>query len=118
VRKAIFDSADFSDAGLSGASFRRGSFRKTNLRGTNLRDATVDHADPDDADVSEANVESTDPSDLAFTIVRWEGIQSVKMANLQGVKNAPAEFVTWALATWCRAIGRECGVCESQTDGE
>jgi uncharacterized protein YjbI with pentapeptide repeats len=62
-----------------------------------LRDATVDHADLDGADLLEANLENADLSGTDLHNVRWENIQSAKMANLRGVKNAPAEFVTWAL---------------------
>jgi hypothetical protein len=97
VRKSKFDSADFSDADLTGANFREGSFRKANLRGANLQDATLDHADLAGADLSETNLENADLIGADLRNVHWENIQSVKMANLQGAKNAPAEFVAWAV---------------------
>src|SRR3954468_7762630 len=97
VRKANFDAADFSDADLTGANFREGSFRKANLRDANLQDATLDHADLAGADLSETNLENADLSGADLRNVHWENIQSVKMANLQGAKNAPPEFVAWAL---------------------
>ncbi len=97
VRKGMFDSADFSDADLSGANFREGSFRGANLRGVNLQDATLNHVDLSGADLSESNLEDADLSGADLRNVRWNNVQSVKMANLQGAKNAPPEFVVWAL---------------------
>ncbi len=97
ARKSAFDSADLSDSDLRGANFGAGSFRKANLRGADLEDATFDQADLNGADLSEANLENADLSNADLRDLHWAKIRSVKMANLQGVKNAPPEFLKWAL---------------------
>jgi hypothetical protein len=116
VRQATFDSADFSDSDLRGANFREGSFRKTNLRGANLQDAAFDHADLDGADLSESNLENVDLNGADLRNVRWENMQSVKMANLQGAKNAPPEFVKWALQHG--AVQSGAGTESAKVDGK
>src|SRR3954464_10427856 len=97
ARKGVLDSSNLADADLTGANFREGSFRKANLRGAGMQDATLDGADLTAADLSEANLENADLRGADLNGVRWENIRNVKMANLYGVKNAPSEFVTWAL---------------------
>ncbi len=97
VRKSVFDGANFGDADLTGANFRGGSFRRAKLIGADLTDASLNEVDLADADLSQANLENADLNGADLRGVHWQGVRSIKMANLYGVKNAPREFVTWAL---------------------
>jgi hypothetical protein len=97
ARRSSFASADLSDAALMGANFHEGSFRQTKLRGANLQDATLDHADLEGADLSGANLRDADLSGADLQGVSWEHIQSVKGADVRDVRNAPPQFVAWAL---------------------
>ena len=97
VRKGEFDAADFSEADLTGANFRGGSFRNVKLGGSDLTDATLDGVDLAGADLSDTNLQNADLHGADLNGVRWQGIRIIKMANIYGVKNAPADFLTWAL---------------------
>lgn len=97
VRKAVLDFSDLSDADLTGANFREGSFRKAKLNGADLTDASLDEADLSDADLSETNLQNADLHGADLSGVRWQGVRNIKMTNVYGVKNAPPEFVAWAL---------------------
>jgi uncharacterized protein YjbI with pentapeptide repeats len=67
------------------------------LNGADLTDASLDEADLSDADLSETNLQNADLHGVDLSDVRWEGVRNMKMANIYGVKNAPPEFVAWAL---------------------
>ena len=97
ARKGGFDLADFSDSDLTGANFDLGSFRKTKLNGVDLSDASLDGADLTDADLSDARLQNADLNGADLSGVRWHNVRDVKNANLYGVKNAPPDFVSWAL---------------------
>ncbi len=97
ARNSSLEQANLADADLTGANFHDGSFRNADLRGANLQDTTLDNANLDGADFSEANLENADLHGADLRNVRWQNLQSAKSANIYGVKNAPADFVSWAL---------------------
>jgi len=97
VRKGVIDGCDLSEADLTGANFRGGSFRKAKFGGADLTDASLDDADLAGADLSDSNLQNADLHGADLRGVRWQGVRNVKMANIYGVKNAPEEFVSWAL---------------------
>lgn len=97
VRAGSFDGANLADADLTGANFRGGKLRKANLSGADMTDGSLEESDFTGADLSEANLQNADLHGADLSGVKWRNVRNVKMANLWGVKNAPAEFVSWAL---------------------
>lgn len=116
LRRASLGSADMRNADLSGADLEDASLDTTNLRGADLHDAWIGNlTDLTNADLNGANLRGVDfnhggadpnhvildDADLRNTdlagIANWNTIQSIKLANILGCKNAPAGFVDWAL---------------------
>ena len=108
LSRCSFEAADLRQSVLRGADL---SF--CNLRSANFRNADLSHAQLADADLSEADLTDTDLSsanldrvnfsnaDLRgadLSGVRWRGISSMRLANVNGVRNAPAGFLDFALA--------------------
>lgn len=97
VRNSDFKAADLQNANLHSANFRQSAFQRASLMG-----AQIDDADFQDADLSEANLsgvvfDNTDLCRVNFDHALWNNIQSIKGANLYGIKNAPPGFLEWAL---------------------
>lgn len=97
VRNSDFKSANLQDSDLHSANFRQGNFQDASLVG-----ARMDDADLQGADLSSANLSGStlDNADLRFTNMNntgWNGIQSIKGANIYGVRNPPPGFVDWAV---------------------
>jgi len=84
--------ADLSSANFRGCDLKQISLEEANLNGadlwgTDLSGAKLSGASLDDADLGSANLSSID----------WKQVKSVKMTNLAGARNAPQEFIDWAL---------------------
>ena len=97
VRGGNFNEAQMEYMDLASANFRDAMFQKADLR-----NATLQEADLTGANLSEADLEGTDLSkaDLRhadFRNVKWQKITDVKLANVFGIKNAPHDFLNWAL---------------------
>jgi Pentapeptide repeats (8 copies) len=118
LRRANLGSADLRNADLSKADLEYASMDTTNFRGAVLRNALMGsltdltNADLNGADLSGVDFNHDqsgadfkhvvlDFADLRNTnlagITNWNSIQSIKLANILGCKNAPAGFVDWAL---------------------
>ena len=96
-RGADFRHADFTDANLSSANFRESNFYKAWLQGAQVNDADLFGADLTEANLAGANLANADLRDANLSNIRWREIANLKMANINGVKNAPEGFVSWAL---------------------
>jgi Pentapeptide repeats (9 copies) len=104
--RSRFGSADLRESSFASANLAYSSFNTANLRGANFHKANLSWADFTDADLSTANltqagVQGTrfDRADLRYTDwkdVRWQGILSVRLADLFGAKNLPPDFSQWA----------------------
>jgi hypothetical protein len=105
--------SNFSAADLRNSNLIAVNFTLANLHSANLRDSSLDHgvfanADLTDADLAGsslvgADLDGTflDGADLRLADVkdiRWQLIESIKGANVAGVRNPPEGFRTWALA--------------------
>jgi hypothetical protein len=104
VRNGSFRSAHLSYANLASANIREGDLRRADLS-----NASLDDADLSGADLSAANLDgaSLDRADLRYTnlrSVRWQKIAALKLANIYGIKAAPAGFVDWAKRAGALAI--------------
>ncbi len=103
---------DFAFADLSDANLRSTNFRESNLRNAGFAGATLDDADLSDADLSAADVSGSTLSDAdlrgaKLSNLRWQGIRSIKNANIFGVEDAPEGFVSWA---------KQHGAIENESD--
>ena len=75
---------------------------RSTLQKADLQNATLQDADLTGANLSEADLEGTDLSKAAlrnadFRNAKWQKITDVKLANVFGIKNAPADFLNWAM---------------------
>lgn len=96
ARGAILDAARLDDASLrftnlrsatlASASLQRCALDNSDLTGANLRAADLTGVSLEDADLRRADLES----------INWKALNSVKGANLYGVKNPPVGFLEWA----------------------
>jgi len=97
AREADFQAAEFADANLVGANLRRSRCHKASFRGAALDDADFVGADLSEADLGGATLVAADLSYANLDAIAWQDIQSLKGVNIFGVRNAPREFVSWAL---------------------
>ena len=93
--------SDLRFARLTNSNLQSANFRGADLTGVDLNSAQLQDADLSGATVAKANLASADLSraDLRGTDVQsvnWQGIQSMKLANVYGVRNAPPEFLDYA----------------------
>ena len=108
LARANFDRADARDAEMEGskmedASLRSANFRGAKFNGASLRESVLDEADLTGAelrgaDLAGASLEDADLRGADLQGMNWKDLKSVKGANVQGVKRAPAGFVEWAIA--------------------
>ncbi len=107
LARANFDGADARNSDLTGSRVTDASLRSANFRGARLEevsfagsalsDADLVGADLRNADLSGANLENTDLRNADLRGVAWGSLQSVKGANVLGVKNAPSGMVEWMM---------------------
>jgi len=97
VRNAVLVSADFSNADLRSANFRECSCARVSFRGATLDDADFWGADLRGADFTGTSLTNTDLGNADLRGMDWKHIESVRKANIRGIRNAPEGFVAWAL---------------------
>ena len=98
VRNSNFQGADFSDATLTSANFRNSRLRQASFMRAQLDDADFFGADLSGADLAGAALNNADLRNCDLNGIRWQRIQSMRLANIFGVQNAPAGFISWAKA--------------------
>jgi hypothetical protein len=108
LARANFDGADARHADLTGASITDASLRNANLRGAKLEGASfagsslsgadLTGADLKNADLTGTTLEDADLQNSDWDGARWHSIQTLKGANIFGIRNPPSGFVDWALA--------------------
>jgi len=113
VRNASLVATDFSDATLTGTNFRNSDFQGALLRGADLTDADLGGTNLDGADLTGTTLENTDLHGANLHNIRWGDISSIKMANLAGVKNAPPDFLRWALQNGAVGSGQQPDVTKN-----
>ena len=97
VRGGKFIGAQMQYADLTSANFRDAALNKADLRNATLQDADFTGANLSDADLKGANLAKADLRNADFRNARWQKITDVKLANVFGIKNAPADFLNWAM---------------------
>lgn len=75
-------------ANLAGADLQNAEMQDVDMSGADLQNAHVLHVDLSRADLRFADAEKTD----------WKGIDSMKLANVFGMRNVTSEFLTFAKA--------------------
>jgi len=120
LRRGDFSSADMRRAVLRTSDIEGANFHLTNLRGadlgsadltdTNFQDADLTGAKLSDAELSGASFERADLRDADLAAVRdWKAIKAIRLANLHGARNLPADFLDWA---------KRLGAVDIADDGE
>ena len=97
LRRSVLVSADLTFADLHDANFRGSNLRDASFSNADLKDTDLVGSDLAGADLSEADLTGADLRSANLLAVRWNGIKSIKSANIAGVKAAPEGFVQWAL---------------------
>jgi Pentapeptide repeats (8 copies) len=97
ARNSAFRFSDFTDADLHSANFRESDFYNTRLVRCDMDDADFWGADLTGADLAGASLERGDLRYANVRDIHWQEIGNLKMADVYGVKNAPAGFAAWAL---------------------
>ncbi len=97
ARNSSFRFSHFTDSDLHFANFRQGDFHGALFAGCDMDDADFSGADLTEADLTGATLDRADLSNSTLRGIHWQGIKSIRMANIYGVKDAPEGFVAWAL---------------------
>lgn len=97
VRGGNFRDARLEYANLASANVRNGSFQNADLRNATLQDADLQGADLGSADLEGADLSKADLRNTDLRNIKWTKIANLKLANIFGVKNSPADFDRWAL---------------------
>jgi hypothetical protein len=97
LRGGSFKAAQFEFANLASANIRNGDLQKASLRNATLQDADLQGADLGDADLEGTDLSKTDLRYTDLRNIKWPNIADLKLANIFGVKNPPADFTRWAL---------------------
>jgi hypothetical protein len=97
VRGASLESAELTDANLTGANLRNANLQGAELNGADLTDADLTDSKLQGANLAETNLDNAILRGADMTRVRWQGVKSVRSVDLRGVRNAPPEFIQWAL---------------------
>jgi hypothetical protein len=92
---------DLRFAWLSDCNLRGANFRQAELSGADLRSAELEDADLNQANLESASLAGADLSraDLRLADVNgfaWKEVQSMRLANIYGIRNASAEFLSFA----------------------
>ena len=97
LRRCDLRAADLEGSNLRAANLRGGDLRGAKLLDANLLDADLTEAKLGLVDLRHARLERADLREVDLTGVRlWREISSIRLANIYGVRNAPAGFVEWA----------------------
>jgi hypothetical protein len=116
IRGGTFKSSRLNDADFGSANVRKGSFEGANLQGVTFQDADLNGANFRGADLSEVNLSGADLRNTDLRNIKWQSIANLKSANIYGAKDAPPDFVPWALQhgavstksdeEWSKEVGR------------
>ena len=97
VRGGNLDGAQMQYVDLASANLRDAILRNTDLRNATLQDADLTGANLSEADLGGANLAKADLRNSDFRNTKWQKIEGIKLANIFGIKDAPADFLNWAI---------------------
>src|ERR1700759_4115500 len=82
---------------LSRANLLRANFRAADVRGGNLNGAQMQYVDLASANFRDAALRKADLRNSDLRNAKWQKIEAIKLANVFGIKNAPAGLLNWAI---------------------
>ena len=97
VRCGNLDGAQMQYVDLASANLRDANLRNTDLRNATLQDADLTGANLSEADLGGANLAKADLRNSDFRNTKWQKIEGIKLANIFGIKDAPPDFLNWAI---------------------
>ena len=109
IRDGSFVGAQLEDADLTSANLRHADLQNADLQNANLEDADLFGADLDQANLTGARLARADLRDTDLHGTKWREIAEIKLANVFGVKNAPAGFLEWAAKMGAVSVESDAG---------
>jgi len=109
VRGGNLKGAQMQYVDLASANFRDANLRNADLRNATLQDADLTGANLSEADLGGANLAKVDLRDSDFRNTKWQKMESIKPANIFGIKDAPPGFRNWPIQN---------GVISTESDAE
>jgi uncharacterized protein YjbI with pentapeptide repeats len=112
LERAHLERSDLHATDLRNSNLRFAKLTYSNLQSANLRQAMLAGADLSNAEMQDADLNQAvlanakltgvdlSRADLRYADLQgadWKEIQSLKLANIYGIRNAPPEFVAFAL---------------------
>ena len=97
VRGGNLNGAHMQHVYLTSANFRGATFQNADLRNATLQDADLTEVNLGEADFEGANLAKVDLRNSDFRNTKWQKIEGIKLANVFGIKNAPAGFLNWEI---------------------
>jgi len=96
LRSARLDHARLSNCNLRDVNLRSASLLETDFTAAALQDADLTGANLESANLAQADLSR---ADLRFADGRnfaWQGVQSMRLANIYGIRNVSPEFLAFA----------------------
>lgn len=97
LRDSDLSFSDFLYANLQSANFRNCDLSSANFANANLSDADLVGANLSGSDLSAATLANADLRNANLSGSKWSNLTVFKGANVFAVKNAPPDFVSFAL---------------------
>ena len=97
LRESLFDRATMTFCNLNSANFRGASLANVDLTDADLSDADLMGANLTGANLSRTDLSRADLRNADLHAIVWRDIQSIRLANIKGIKNPPPDFVDWAM---------------------
>jgi hypothetical protein len=97
LRNSDLRQCNFTLANLSAANFRGARLDEDDFSQADLRNSDLNGSSLVGADLSGASLDDADLRNADLANVRWRNLKSVAGTNIADVRNAPGDFVEWAL---------------------
>ncbi|MGB8479791.1 MAG: pentapeptide repeat-containing protein [Acidobacteriaceae bacterium] len=97
LRNSVFDRATLTFCNLQSANFRGASLASADLTDADLSDSDLTSADLSHANLARADLSRADLRHADLRGIVWREIRSIRLANIQGIKNPPPGFAHWAM---------------------
>lgn len=99
LKNAVLKQSNLEDSVLHFTNLRYSDCRSVNLSRTDFKDADLNGANLGEATVREAVLDRADLRNADLTGLRdWQTIESIRGADVHGVRNPPPDFLGWASA--------------------
>lgn len=96
IRHSVLTGARLTYADLQWANLRESVLTGMRLEGAHLENADLAESDLSGTDFTDVSLNDADLRNANVDKIAWRKIANIKLANVFGVKNAPAGFLAWA----------------------